>query len=910
MRRSLAFSLLALLGSALLPALARTVEIVSADRLEVRRDDGQEIVVISGENVQLKIDRESITATRVEFNRTKRTLTLVGRGTYRSFVQDASGRESEQVLSGENLVVDLATQDLAGEDVIVSTANLEIRGEDVERVPGQLSVRDGYFTPCAKCGRTPNDYGVRAQQVFLYPGDRIVAYGATLLLADAPVAYLPALVLFLNDPDRQPRISFGQSDVDGFTARLDLPFVIGTTAQGFTLLRYYGNRTPRFGLGVDMTAYDLPLGLQRLDLYALANPKPTADSEDGYDIDFRVRGRGLLDADFTKSGVSYTFEATRSDSLTLSNATVPADGIANVDVTAKAEVGDFDFSVRYLDRFGPEPTGAALPTVLRRPELDIQYDGYKAGDFSADFGVTVGNYRGAVREGSQLARQGIFNVSAGRLAETHTLSFSAKPWDGTQLNLSNSYSGQFYSTGQRVVSYTVGAGLTQSFGTNYSASLNYVYTRDEGVGPFSTSIFPSYPVRRLSSVLTASVNGRPTSNLSFGVSQAYDFFKERDSQTPTRFTVNLTPTPGFPVSLNGTLEYDAFEQSVQRWTLNSTIGGTGVTNRGFSVSFDTGYDIRGGFSPLNTTLAYVADTGDTASFRATYDLNDHELDTIQTKLKATSTYDAILNPVSLDVDLTFGVSNPQYTGTQSVTWRDVTFSSQQNFLLPDAKVEPGQDNANGKCPPNASSSLEGCGTLTFRVAGPSGALNSWNATFGGSYDLLRGGWTNPTLAGQLQVTNGSNRFVAQATVNVPGLESQYLELANAGLSGQLDITPRVGIGGDVRYVRTRVGEAVTETLTLNPLNLTFGLGRNERPDAYLTFGLQQTLTFGANLPRTPLQPIVKLTVDRCCWAFQFELNPVQRLARFSLSLPAGGGQSIEFTPEGPRLPGLLSGGTP
>lgn len=909
MRRSLAFSLLAALASALTPALARTVEIVSADRLEVRRDGGQEIVVISGESVQLKIDRESVSATRVEFNRTKRTLTLVGRGTYRSFVKDASGRETEQVLSGENLVVDLSTEDLAGEDVIVSTADLEIRGEDVERVPGQLSVRDGYFTPCAKCGRTPNDYAVRAQQVFLYPGDRIVAYGATLLLADAPVAYLPALVLFLNDPERQPRLSFGQSAADGFTARVDLPFVIGTAAQGFTLLRYYGNRTPRFGVGVDMSAYDLPLGLQRLDVYALANPKPTTDSEDGYDIDFRVRGRGLLDADFTKSGVSYTFEANRTDSSTLSSSTTPADGIANVDVSAKAEIGAFDFTLRYLDRFGREPTASALPTLLRRPELDVQYDGYQAGNFSADFGVTLGNYRGAVREGSQLARQGIFNVSAGRLAETHSLSFSAKPWDGGQLTLSNNYTGQFFSTGQRVVSYTVGASFTQALGPNFSATLGYQYARDEGVGPFSSSFFTSYPVRRLSSVLTAGVNGRPTTNLSFGVTQAYDFFKDEDEQTPSRFSVNLTPTPALPVSLSGTLDYDAFERSVRNWTLNTTLGGTGGTNTGLTASFSTSFSAVNGFAPLVGTLGYTSDTGDVASVTATYDIENRELDTVQTKLRATSTTDAILNPVGLDVDLTFGVSNPQYTGTQRVTWRDLTLSSQQNFLLPDTKTEPGQDNTAGKCGPSFGAFTEGCGTLTFGLSSGEGAFNSWNASFGGSYDLLRGGWTNPALNGQLQVTRGNNRFVAQATVNVPGLDAEELELASAGLSGQLDVTPRVGLGGDVRYSRSRSGENVVETLTLNPLNLTFGLGRNERPDAYLSFGLQQTLTFGPNIARSPLQPIVKLTVDRCCWAFQFELNPVQRLARFSVSLPAGGGQSIEFTRDGPRLPGLL-GGTP
>ena len=38
----------------------------------------------------------------------------------------------------------------------------------------------------------------------LYPGDRLVAYDAVLLLADVPVLFLPVVILPLQDQNRQP----------------------------------------------------------------------------------------------------------------------------------------------------------------------------------------------------------------------------------------------------------------------------------------------------------------------------------------------------------------------------------------------------------------------------------------------------------------------------------------------------------------------------------------------------------------------------------------------------------------------------------------------------------------------------------------------------------------------------------
>ena len=97
------------------------MRIVQAQSLELRRIDEQEIVIISGGPdgglVELRVDDDVVRAARVEYNRTRRTLTLVGQATYRT-------ARDGQDLSGENLVVDLAAEQLTGEDVLISDGDI------------------------------------------------------------------------------------------------------------------------------------------------------------------------------------------------------------------------------------------------------------------------------------------------------------------------------------------------------------------------------------------------------------------------------------------------------------------------------------------------------------------------------------------------------------------------------------------------------------------------------------------------------------------------------------------------------------------------------------------------------------------------------------------------------------------
>jgi len=880
MRRLLLSACLALLSSAMLSiSEARTVEILAADHLELRRVDGQEFVVITGSPVRIRIDKESVTADRVEYNKTRRTLTLVGKGTYQSVVKGPNGQDTEQSLTGENLVVNLASEDLAGEDVIVTTTQLEIRGEDVERVPGQLKVQNGYFTLCARCGRTPNDYAFRASRVLLYPGDRLVAYDATLLLADAPVLYLPVIVLLLNEPERQPKFEIGRDAIDGYFLRAALPFVIGSNAEGFTLLRYYQNRSPNVGFGVDMRAYDLPLGVRRADVYALANPRPVVE-EDGYDLDFRVRLQGHFDLNGTVGGVTYDLTATRTDTGQVTK------GVTTLDFSAKLAYEPVDITVNYNDRFGPEPLGA-LDRVLRRPEVRFDFDALKFGDLTADFEVTLGYYTAASNPLSRTAWLQGPNVSAGRVLEQHTITYDTKPWEGATFRVDNAFVGQYYTTGQRVVDLQFGVKLTQQFTPGTSASLDYRYTRREGISPFRFD--PSYSPRRLSGVLAGTFSTQPFPWLTFTASQSYDFVQPADRQPPARFTVRLTPDV---LDATGTLEYNFFRGELTAWSENATLGKGPLT---FSVS--TSFQRATGYQPLSATLAYREPDGSaTGSVTATYDLQKGQLATVGVSVSGTNAAQNPEEPFTVTATETFRVNNPQISGTYNVTWRNLVFTTSHTFLLQDNFPEPGEDAQEGK------------GNLSFGIGNQTGSPTTWSLTYGGPYDLTRGGWTAPTLTGRLSATQENQRLTAQVDAAMPGLDQPNFEITNASLSGQFDLTPRIGISGAVQYTHPR-GTA-TSQLSFRPFNIAIALGREDKPDAYFITSLEQTFQFGPNAQPQPIQPVFTLIVDRCCWALTFEINPARGLARLALTLPTGNGQAIEFTRDGPRLPGTPFGGNP
>ncbi|MFC4456333.1 hypothetical protein [Deinococcus sonorensis] len=879
---------IAVLGLVLGAAQARTVRIVTADRLELRTVDEQEIVVISGDRVELRVDDDVIVAGRVEYNRTTRTLTLIGDGSY---VSQQNG--SRQVLRGNDLVVDLSSQALTGEDVLVSDASLEIRGAEVQRVPGQLTAQSGYFTPCARCGRTPNDYAFRAGSILLYPGDRLVAYGATLLLADTPVLYLPVVVLPLQDQSRVPRLSVANDAVDGFTVAADLPFVVGSSALGTTLLRYYQHRSPALGFGVDLHAYAPVTGVDRLDLYGLASPRPLVSGNDadgntvytaqpGYEYDLNFSVKGSLNLASTASGLTYQLTATRADIGR--SADDPERGVTNVNGTASADLGGVNLQANYVDRLGPAPT-TSLPTVLRRPEVVIDPKPYQLGKLSADFRVTLGRYTAASNPLSRSASAQGLNFSTSRLEENHVITYTATPWKNATFSFSNTFTGRYYLTGARVVDLNIGGSLTQTFSVSNTVRLGYVYSRLEGTSPFA---FDAVYSRAPSGVLSTDVSVSPATGATVTAAQSYDFVQPRQRQQAASIGVSVQKAP---VSFSLNLKPNFFRAVLESVDVNAVVG----QNLPLVVGLRAGYTELGGPG----TLALTADAiggprSNTFGVTLNYDLKQHLLSSVNLRANALSTQDAVLNPVAFSASETINLQTPtqlsSLNGTASVTWRDLVFSSAHSLTLPAGN--------------------RGSDTLNFSVSNVAGSLLSWRLNYGGPYDLTRLGWTTPALTGNVSATRPGQRLSAQVTVSLPGLDQNLVELSNASVAATYNFGSRASLNGGAYYARTRSGtgtaaQQITDSLTFQPLTLTLALGKLTRPDAYLSTTLRQTLTWQNGVLQAPgrLEPIVLLTVDRCCWALQVELNPVDRRFRIGIGLPGSAVlTAFEADPNGPSVP--------
>lgn len=899
----LALGLLALGG-----AQARTVKIVSADTLELRQVDGQELVVISGENVELRVDDDVVRAKRVEFNRTRRTLTLIGAASYRS------AKDGED-LRGENLVVELGKEQVSGEDVLISDARLEIRGQEVDRIPGQLRATGGYFTTCARCGRTPNDYAFRAERLIVYPGDRLVAYNAQLLLADIPVLFLPVLVLPLNDRDRQPRLEVGRDAVDGLTVLADLPFSVGGNTLGTTRLRYYQNRMPSVGAGVTLRSYaPLPF-VDRVDLDLLAEPRPVGQTGRDVNLDFGVKGRVPLT--LAVRDLDYSLNVTRRDIGR--SATDPQRGLTDVQFRASVEYPLFTAALDYVDRFGPAPTTVLDSTkTLKRPEVTVDPKPYTNGPFSADVKITAGNYTGQSNPRSPSATAQGVNITTSRLEEQHSLAYTVKPWRDADLSLSNTFTGRYYGTGARTVQLDVTGTLTQRWAGSNTFSVSAKYLRTEGTSPFA---FDALSGRLLSAPVTLNLSAVPVRDVSFGVSYSRDLFLRVEQQGNATFSLGVNRRP---LNLSASAQVNPDKRTLEDVTFNATLADPdsgkvtvtpaqpatattparpATTTRtsawpapNLSLSASGGYALATGPKPLTVTAAVTGDVrSNLFSVAVTHNVRTPEITSVAVRYNLTRTQDTVLNALSVSGDETLNPVTGQLSGSLTALWRgQYQFRTSHSLLL--------------QRPDTAT----GSGTVDFSVGTVSGSRDSWTVKYGGAYDLRRGGFTAPQLSGELTRTRSGQSLAVTAVMNTPGLDQKRTELTRVQLSGAAQFGSRFWVSGSALYTRTRAAlpnDIATDTLQLSPLRVNLGLGRaGERPGAYLTGTLTQSFTWVDGVRQTPgpLTPVFGLTIDRCCWALQAEADLVNRRYRIAVGLPGQTGYPLfELTPGGASVP-LLS----
>ncbi len=534
-------TLLALILFALLTSVAeaKTITIVTADRLEFRNvttpsGEKEEYITITGAPAIVRIDDDELEATRIEYNKTKRTLTVIGDGVFRGKTDTIAGRD---------FVVDLDKDTLDAGDVIIVTAEIDVIGVDAQRVPGQLEVSQGYFSPCGRCGRTPNAYAFRAQNLTLYPGDRLIARNVTVLIADEPVFFLPILVLSLGDTARQPRFSFttgGDNSNDGTQLSADLPFVTGDFGVGFVFLRYFQYRQPAFGFGTDYTAYNLFGGVNRTRLYFLALPPTNASVNTTTDpvtvtpttnpagalFAYTLSSDGLIeltpgaDPEDALPPVSFAARVSRKDTgindPTASNTGGSGGfggGFGGQGSDCQPTVSSFgsdhrtDYAVRFCMRnqnfsgdlefngffdnrdtsgFSNEDRLRNLPggIIQFQPELRVTLLGStlpKLGGFSiSSFGLKIGRITAPVntfnRSATVLA-DGAPYVSAGRFEVSYALGYTLDVWTGGTLTATNSFIGRYYTTRNPVPGETQPKGQNGDgeFERNVNLSIGLVF---------------------------------------------------------------------------------------------------------------------------------------------------------------------------------------------------------------------------------------------------------------------------------------------------------------------------------------------------------------------------------------------------------------------------------------------------
>ncbi len=915
-------------------AQARTVKIITADTLEMRTVDDQEIVIIAGRNVELHVDDDVVKAQRVEFNRTRRTLTLVGHATYHM-------AKDNQNLTGDDLVVDVGSEALTGQDVLISDSSLEIIGSEIERVPGQLRATHSYFTPCARCGRTPNDYAFRAERVMLYPGDRLVAYRAQLLLADHPVLYLPVVVLPLNPQARQPRLSIGKDAIDGYVAGADLPFSIGSSVLGTTMLRYYQNRSPRLGGGVDLHDYAPNNWIDRLDLYALALPKPLpfttgvggtgsgstgsgSPVTSGYDKDLRFSVKGRIPVELAVTDLTYSLRVNRKDIGR--SPSDPEYGLTNADFTAKVEYPRFSATLFYLNRFGPEPT-TALYYPLKKPEFDLDPKPFSVGPVSLDFDFKVGEYTAGSNPNSRQARAAGLNFTTSRLEEIHKIGYTRQLWKQAELQVTNDFTGHYYGTGARTVQLSAAAQLSQSWATTNSFTVRQDYIRNEGTSPFAFDVV-SYT---LSAPLSLNLSARPLPGATFNVKYLRDGFIPpgagyRNEHLTVGSSVNrapvnmsyaldynwatgnvetssvsftagdpdsgkltyVSPTPAVPATPYSAAkpERAAYYRRTSAWPYpNLTLTTTSAYNR-----------TSGGLQPI-TVKATVTDDIRTNYFSVsgTYDpqpatsVYSSSSTAVATTYSAVSSRDSVLNPVSISGNETLYLKTPRVTGNHSVTWRGYTLGMAHDLLL-------------NQAPENKNS-----GSVTFNLGTEAGKATNWQLVYGGYYDMRRQGFTQPYLKGALTTTKPGQKLSTSATYNLVGLDQPRAELSAATMDAAWQ-QGRFSLSGHASYQRTRYGtypkDVSNDTLTLDPVRVGVALGNGPKPGAYLTASLSQTFTYvnGQRQNRQPLGPVIGLTIDRCCWIMQGEIDLTRKRYRLAVGLPGQMYPLFQLNQDGPSVP--------
>lgn len=469
-------------------------------RLELRRialPDGREteIYVLEGDPIVVVIDdTQRLEGRHIEFDPAAREVRIIGPGSL-----EVDGERFE----GSDLVIELVEERLSGRDVLVVTGEIDVWGDLATRLPGQVDVLRGRFSPCSRCEQDPWDYGFLAEQLWLFPGDRIVARGVTVLVRDAPITTLPWLVLPLADEDRQPRLTVlsGAADRRAEVA-LSWPYVAGREGIGRFTVRYLAQVAPGSGawlserlLGGAVVASHVAWSLDHRHFdergagtlgiaYLPALPDLGGDGVAPSELRVRLRYatdpsvdaptvRLGLDRDDARVAGRWEYDLGLTGESDTLRGRFDARGFIDTRPDTTARAPSYDGVTE------PRRTITRLRVEAREPQrIDLGPVRWVLGE------LDVGVFEDTSDPTNRSAAVQPFSV-AGRVRVAHTLELTPlRPWAGFQIDGRNVFDGRYYDTAERLVLWRSDLGLRQAFGNAGELALTFARDVNEGETPF------------------------------------------------------------------------------------------------------------------------------------------------------------------------------------------------------------------------------------------------------------------------------------------------------------------------------------------------------------------------------------------------------------------------------------------
>jgi len=828
-------------------ALAGRVEVTQADRLELRKVGDSELVILVGEPVILVLEKgEEVRAKRVEYDRSRRRLVLIGDVHYR----DAEGRVTE----ADYLELYLDEDSLEALEVHIKSGEIDLWGPEATRVLGQIMMTRGEFTPCACCGQDPYDYSFKARKVLLYPGDRLIAYGVTVYTGGEATFYWPLLLLHFSE--RRPRLEIGNDPTDGWSVAADLPYVT-RGGLGFTLLRWFQNRG--WGFGFDHWG----AGAAYEHYKALYLPPEVGKRHGSLDVqaDYRLGDKKLRDLPYYQS---LAFKWKRTDSMkkgplwgVRAEYRLKEDGWRH-DLSLERRENNssgrlkFKLSSRSLGRDEPrvelriqtyfDLVRPGSPAAQVLPEVAFRWTrGVKKGSFSIRGSVYMGGYIDRTNELNRSARAAGVWASAGRVFVDHLDEFHPKPlWKGLDVRVENRFKGWYYDTAERQVDWSTTGSIGQRLG-GFEAQVRLERQVVEGEAFFARDY--QRPLRKLD--LSANSRWTVFRGLTFTASGG------RDLEKGVYRELDLGMSAGVPaLHLDVDHVYDP-----EKGLHQTTSGSINMRLGDLSASARTGYRYQEGeYDDLQLRASYALPGGNIA-ITHWRDLNEGK------PLETRGSFQFRPGSARYSFKESYDHENMILSGELGAGWGAFSLRFEHTSFLTD----------------NATDNAYRDHDFTF------------TASYGGHRLILSESWDGNlgrfgpgALRLRSSFSNLASNWEASAEWHLPETGDEEIYLEEASFEGGIDLWP---VGDDWPGVSVQGGfeferySADDRRFSFKDFGFTIAWRPQKSTRFYLSTLVTQEVRTSEGWP--PLEPRFVVTLDRCCWAMRFTLDAAVPSARLA-----------------------------